>query len=116
MAGLALTVSSPVTPEPWGAITIGQLTVTGTIVPVVLGPVIASGANTIAVPTGASGFVFTPPSTNTNDITLKGVTGDTGLSLPKASFSVYMFDPANLPADIVITAGGTVGLSQIVFF
>jgi hypothetical protein len=116
MAGLALTVSSPSTGEPFGTISIGPLTVTGTIVPVVLGPTIANGANTIAVPTGASGFVFVPPSTNTNTLQLKGVTGDTGLSMPKASFSVYLFDPANLPADIVITAGGSVGLSQLVFF
>ena len=116
MSGLALTVESVVTPEPWGAITIGPLTVTGTIVPVVLGPSIASGANTIAVPTGSSGFVFTPPSSNTNTLQLKGVTGDTGLSLPRTTFSVYMFDATAPPANIVITAGGTVGLSQIVFF
>ena len=116
MAGLALTVSSPVTPEPWGAITLGQLTVTGVIVPVVLGPVIASGANSIAVPADASGFLFTPPSTNTNALTLKGVSGDTGISIPKASFCVFMFDPSDPPATIDITAAGTVGLSQIVFF
>ncbi len=116
MAGLALTIQSPSTSEPFGTISIGALTVTGTIVPVVLGPTIASGANTIAVPAGASGFVFVPPAANANTLQLKGVSGDTGLSMPKASFSVYLFDPTALPANIVITAGGTVGLSQLVFF
>jgi hypothetical protein len=116
MAGLALTVSSPSTLEPFGSVAIGPLVVTGTIVPVVLGPSIASGANTITVPTGTSGFVFVPPAANTNTLQLKGVTGDTGLSLPKATFSVFLFDPAAPPANMVITAGGTVGLSQLVFF
>jgi hypothetical protein len=116
MAGLQVTVQSASATEPFGSITVGPLTVTGTIVPVVLGPTLASGVNTITVPSGASGFVLVPPSTNTNTIQLKGVSGDTGLSLPKASFSVYTFDTAAVPANFVLTCGGTVGLSQLVFF
>jgi hypothetical protein len=114
--GLVITVNGPATTEPWGSITIGPITVTGTITPVVLGPTIASGANTIAVPTGSSGFVFCPPSTNTFTLQLKGVSGDTGLSMPKATNSVYFFDTGNVPANFVITAGGSVGISEVVFF
>ena len=45
---------------------------------------LASGANTITPPSGGtapSGVTIVPPSGNTNAITLKGVTGDTGISL-----------------------------------
>ena len=116
MAGLAITVQSGSTTEPFGSIQIGPFTLTGSITPVVLGPTLASGANTIAVPTGAIGFVLSPPPANTFSIQLKGVTGDTGTSLPKTTNSIYTFDPAAIPASIVLTCGGAVGLSQVVFF
>ena len=45
---------------------------------------LASGLNTITVPTGGSTptcCVVIPPTSNTTSITLKGVTGDTGIRL-----------------------------------
>jgi len=37
--------------------------------------------NTITAPTGAKGVTILPPAGNTTKITLKGVTGDTGVDL-----------------------------------
>lgn len=45
---------------------------------------LASGANTITAPTGGSTprcLTVVPPAGNTNALTLKGVTGDTGVTL-----------------------------------
>lgn len=51
------------------------------------GPVdvtLAIGDTTIAVPTGAQGFVLVPPSASTVVKTLKGVGGDTGFAIALA--------------------------------
>jgi hypothetical protein len=117
MAGVAVTVSSPSTGEPWGSLAIGALVATGTIVPVVLGPVIASGDNALTVPASATGMVFVPPSTNSHALTYKGVSsGNTGTSMPQTSFFVTLFDPTNPPGTVYVNAAGTVGLSQVVFW
>lgn len=42
---------------------------------------LVSGANTITPPTGVTGVTFLMPSGNTVVITLKGVSGDTGIPL-----------------------------------
>lgn len=70
---------------------------------------LASGANTITVPTGGSTVVaatILPPVGNTQTLILKGVTGDTGVGL-------HLTDPtsialASTTATFVLTAGGTV--------
>jgi len=50
---------------------------------------LTSGNNTITVPTGgssvATGCLIIPPSGNTNTVTLKGVNGDTGISLHRTN-------------------------------
>lgn len=53
---------------------------------------LASGANTITVPTGGStptSVTIVPPTGNTVSLTLKGVTGDTGIAL-------HLTDPTNI--------------------
>jgi len=42
---------------------------------------LASGSNTITVPSGAVSCTIVPPAGNTNSITVKGVTGDTGIRI-----------------------------------
>ena len=42
---------------------------------------LATGANTITVPTGAIAVTILFPAGNTVQVTLKGVTGDTGVAL-----------------------------------
>jgi hypothetical protein len=58
------------------------------------------GANTITVPLGGStvptSVVIIPPSGNVNLITLKGVTGDTGVALHKT-------DPTQIAIDSSMT-------------
>lgn len=71
---------------------------------------LASGANTITVPTMA-GFIPTavsirPPTGNATSIILKGVTGDTGVRL-------HNTDPGSYPLDssvtsFVLTAGASI--------
>src|SRR5712672_2440886 len=66
---------------------------------------LASGANTITVPTSARAVTIIPPSGNITTITLKGVTGDTGVSL-------HLTDPTSIGLNGVttfcLTAGGTI--------
>lgn len=70
---------------------------------------LVSGANTITAPTGGStvkACTILPPSGNAQTLTLKGVTGDTGVAM-------HATDPTSLSlassvTTFVITAGGAV--------
>lgn len=70
---------------------------------------LSSGANTITAPTGGSTptcCTVLPPTGNTQTITLKGVTGDTGVAL-------HLTDPTSIAlassvTTFVLTAGGTI--------
>lgn len=71
---------------------------------------LAAGANTITLPTGGTtvtGATIVPPSTNTATITLKGVTGDTGIILSKTDPTSITFDTTP-PASFVLTAGAEI--------
>ena len=70
---------------------------------------LASGLNTITVPTGGSTVVavtIVPPVGNTTSITLKGVTGDTGVRLHNTDPTTIAIDPST--TTFVLTTGGTV--------
>lgn len=54
---------------------------------------------TVTPPAAATAVVIIPPSTNAGTITLKGVTGDTGIVLSKTQ-----------PTVLALTAGGSFGL------
>lgn len=57
------------------------------------------GANTITAPTGGStptAVTIIPPTANTTLITLKGITGDTGIPLHKT-------DPTTIAVDTTLT-------------
>lgn len=71
---------------------------------------LASGANTITVPTGGStvtGCTIIPPVDNTTNITLKGVTGDTGVQL-------HDEDPTSLGIDPAITSFCLTAAAEII--
>ncbi len=72
---------------------------------------LASGANTITPPTGAKAVTIVPPTGNTVLLTLKGVTGDTGVVL-------HLTDPTSIGLNsaattFVINAASTVNVRMI---
>lgn len=70
---------------------------------------LASGANTITLPTGGSTVTagtILPPTGNTQTIIIKGVTGDTGVGLHLTDPTTIAF--ASSVTTFVLTAGGTI--------
>ena len=61
---------------------------------------LASGFNALTAPAGSTLAIIVPPTTNTQTITAKGVTGDTGIPLSKV-----------LPSIVAIVPGSTWGLT-----
>lgn len=94
---------------------IGPLTITGTAT---LGEVHdftpATGANTVTVPTTATAVIIVPATSNTATLTIKGVTGDTGVAISKVNPTVLSFD-ATPPASFVLTAGAGAANVEVSF-
>lgn len=70
---------------------------------------LASGANTITLPTGGStvtAATILPPTGNTQTLTFKGVTGDTGVGMHLTDPTTFAF--ASSVTTFCLTAGGTV--------
>ena len=73
------------------------------------------GANTITLPALASAAFIIPPNNAfpqpnpafSGTLTLKGVTGDTGVPISTSYVTVLEFDTATSPATIVITSTAT---------
>lgn len=77
---------------------------------------LASGANTIAVPSWAGAVLIIPNPSNIIALTLKGVAGDTGIGLSVDEPNLVTFS-ASPPASIVINAASTLGtLTTFIFF
>jgi hypothetical protein len=77
---------------------------------------LASGFNTITLPTGGStvkGAIIVPPSGNTQTLTLKGITGDTGVPLHKTDPCSITFETGT--TTFGLTAGGTVTGLRIIW-
>lgn len=76
---------------------------------------LSPGNNTILLPSSATMFILVPPPNNTATLTLKGVTGDTGLRLHKTMINVVTLDPG-VAAGLVVALGGiaTVNVAVIV--
>ena len=69
---------------------------------------LSSGANTITVPTGGAtvtACTILPPTGNTISITLKGVTGDTGVRLHNTDPTTIAIDSS--VSTFCLTAGNT---------
>lgn len=117
-AAASISISGTITDLPGGDKTIGPITVTSAAaVSVETQTVLASGLNTITVPTTATGVIVVFDSTSTVTKTIKGVTGDTGVLVLKTGFFMLTFD-ATPPASFVITASGadTGKTTTIIFF
>lgn len=66
---------------------------------------LANGANTVAVPNGATSVVIKPPVGNSQTITLKGVSGDTGISIHRTNPTWLGL---NSVSSFVLTTNGTI--------
>ena len=77
--------------------------------PVIQVLVLQAGANTITPPTlpATSGCIIKLPLTNTSIVTLKGVTGDTGVALGKVTTQVLNWDSTAPPTTFVLTSAST---------
>lgn len=73
---------------------------------------LASGANTITVPTGCTLVLLVPPPTNTETITLKGVTGDTGRQISKTRPTVLAWETGT---DFFLLTSGAIAAAEIYF-
>lgn len=71
------------------------------------GVTLASGANTITVPSGVTRTLLVPPSANTVAMTLKGVTGDTGIGLAVAT-PILLTHAVSTGTTFVVSAGGAI--------
>jgi hypothetical protein len=109
-----ISLTGNVSGAPSGSRTFGPLTITAnSAVDKTDVVVLASGANTITPPTGATAVVVlgqnsatptpNPPSAVT--LTLKGVTGDTGITVSNKWPVLLSFD--TLPGSFVITASSS---------
>lgn len=72
---------------------------------------LASGDNTITLATATSVLVIIPPTTNAQTLTMKGVTGDTGLLMDPAKPFVYC--RAAGTTEVILVAGGIVNGTEI---
>lgn len=67
---------------------------------------LSPGANTITKPTGALACTIVPPVGNSTEVTLKGISGDTGIILhPTGPASISL---ASTVTSFVLTAASTV--------
>jgi len=74
---------------------------------------LSSGANTITVPTGATACTIIPPAGNTTSITLKGVTGDTGIRIHDTDPTSIAIDDS--VTDFVLTAAAGISGCRLVW-
>lgn len=113
-----LTIAGNVSGAPSGTRTIGPVQILFTAaVDVLTSVALANGATTVTVPTGATCVVLFPPNAATpkpnpnfgGALTVKGISGDTGVPISNTTFSVLSWDLATAPANFVIasTASGT---------
>ena len=76
---------------------------------------LASGLNTITIPTGTTFILVVLPTGNATSVTLKGVTGDTGIPIIPAGGAV-LFTPAPADTTFVLTAGGAITPLTTIYF
>lgn len=120
-ANATVTIGGQITSTPTGTTQIGPITITSAAANGQRTQVsLASGANTITVPTSPAptGCIIQLPTSNNVVTTLKGITGDTGIAIGKTGFMMLCFDPAAVPASFVLTsASAQTGLiTEILFF
>jgi hypothetical protein len=120
-ASASVTISGQILAAPGGSRKIGPIAISSAAANAqVQQIVLQSGANTITIPTvpAPTGCIIVLPATNTAIVTLKGVTGDTGIAIGKTTSHVLCWDATAVPASFVLTSAATqTGLiTEIQFF
>lgn len=75
--------------------------------------ILASGGNTIGVPAWAEFMLIVPSPTNTEQLILKGVTGDTGILLGLTTASLVTLNPSEPQTTFNIAAAGATTVTVI---
>lgn len=75
---------------------------------------LASGFNSIAIPTGTTFYLIVLPAGNSTSVTLKGVTGDTGILLNPTGENLLMVTSGQ--TTIGLTAGGAIAALTAIYF
>ena len=73
---------------------------------------LTAGSSTISVPSGATSAIIVPPNAAFpqpnpvwgGTLTLKGVSGDTGVAISNKYLTPLVWDTGNVPANIVLTS------------
>ncbi len=112
-AALTATITATLTGTPTGTKTISIPVTVSTPVDASTVLNLSSGANTITPPVGATVAVIIPPAANAVTMTLKGITGDTGVPLSLTNPSLISLASA---AAFVITTGGTINGVEVLYF
>ncbi len=73
---------------------------------------LASGDNTIVVPTNGQGIVIIPPVASTEAILLKGNVSDVGINIGKTKFTYLALDQDG--TDIILTCSGEIADCEII--
>ena len=120
-ASANIMITGQITNTPTGSRVIGPISLTSSAAsPQVQEIVLQSGANTVTCPVtpAPSGCIIALNPANTAVVTLKGVTGDTGIAIGKTSTLVLNWDATAAPASFVLTSASTqTGLAtEITFF
>lgn len=116
MAG-QIVIQGQLTGIPLGTIQVGPLTIAANTANelYIATYTLASGANTINVPASVGALIEPDPS-NTVGLTLKGVTGDTGITISHITPTLLTW-PAVSPATFVLTAASVFStVTSITFF
>jgi hypothetical protein len=104
-ASASLTLSGTISGLPGGSETISLSLTNSSASGAATFTTLASGFNTINVPSGSLWVIIVPPSGNTTSLTLKGITGDTGIVLHPSQPSLIGLAAAQ--TTIGITAGAS---------
>lgn len=106
-----LTISGPALAQLGESIQIGPILVQPTITPLT-GSLssVGAGSFTIAIPIAAAGIAIFPPTSNTATLTIKGLAGDQGYSIPKTSPFFTLFDQTLAGFNIVLTTSAAAGV------
>ncbi len=82
-ASAIISITGSVTGLPTGTKKLAGQIISTTAISIITDVILASGDNTITVPTGATAVLIQPPLANAIALTLKGAGGDTGILLHK---------------------------------